>query len=158
MGIAASPFSLPRDCRISSKPEKIFEVHRIIASTRRNAKIPVRVSLHCNSRNCSQAAKKFQPKKSESPLPLFSFSPLRVDRRDALSHFGCGFAALCSSRLCGSDAWFVLVVASLRCPVSRVSSPAGRTTRHTLPIWKSAKPQVWKPAPRRVRSLAEARG
>ena len=55
--------------------------------------------LYCKSRDLAQAVKKFQRQKSESPLLLFPFSPLRADRRDALSHFGCGFAALCVSHI-----------------------------------------------------------
>ena len=43
-----------------------------------------------------------------------------------------------------------LVAASPRCAVSRVSKPAGGTTSHAPPIWKSAIQQVWKPALRRA--------
>ena len=43
------------------------------------------LSLHCNSRNCSQAATNF-------PSPW---------KRVGCILFGCGFAALCPSHLCG---------------------------------------------------------
>src|SRR5205814_2427899 len=46
--------------------------------------------------------------------------------------------------------WIILVAASPRCAVSRVSKPAGGTTSHAPPIWKSAIQQVWKPALRRA--------
>jgi hypothetical protein len=43
----------------------------------------------------SRPAKIVQQHQSESPPLPCSLSPLRPDRRDALSHFGCGRAALC---------------------------------------------------------------
>ena len=49
-------------------------------------------SLRCNSPTCSQAATKFQP-------PFFSFNSFNPF--NLFNPFGCGFAALRSSRLCG---------------------------------------------------------
>ncbi len=48
-------------------------------------------SRHAGHRH---AAMDFQRNESVSPYLPFPFSSLRADRRDALSHFGCGFVAL----------------------------------------------------------------
>ena len=92
----------------SRKRSGAFDREALAGLTAKNAKITKKRlvlvrSWHCNSRNCSQAAKKFQKRheprntrNTRNPEPArLSFRVFRVFRG---YHFGCGFAALRSLR------------------------------------------------------------
>ena len=75
--------------------------------------------------------------------------------------WGTADECLCRRRTCamgnrmrpGPNERLLLVAQTSESAVSPVSKPARRTTSNAQPIWKSATPQVWKPARRHSRCL-----